>query len=568
MANLPSLPVLSCTWRRQTGGRWLRTNSANLRGMPQEDTPPGSSFGGPPKNGQWAANHNDALNAHIGGGVESAHQAVDGDDWEPECWICRDTSSSEPLVQPCRCRGSMTGVHASCVEQWVQCSRRSAGREPPHCPVCRQRYGGSEQKPGPQILARHLAGGFCHQLAFIATEAMRFVLLGTLLVQYSEVAEDGDNISGAKGLLRGAASHMLPAARKSEESPMLLGPLAQTCGRVLLFIILTIFLFHKLAVLTASLPPQRARPAHRFAQYFFTTDLWCIARHVAELLAAVVLLGARWACGDLPFRYFLPVGVALGAILLQVLLQYPVSVCVKEAVVFVAFLICTPVLVTLEVARLLRQHRRRLMNPLDGPIHVIVALLAMVLCLVCQSRRPVMTLFVAHSSVLALGVFEKLAVRHLIWRDGDAWWCALAIAVEAASIALDRRWFTLLLLLIALRSLQHVAARPRPQALFQEPLWWCTLLVLGEAASLGLREFRGAPVRTLPTEIAACIWLALLFGIACLVNWRRCVRQYHRWQRRHATFVLCTPLAGTNGSQTGGRNVPPRGSVEDFIDAV
>jgi len=560
MANLPFPPVLACSWRR------LRMDSTSLNGVPQVDTPRGGSFGGAPENGQWAANDNDPLNAHIGGGVE----VVDGENWEPECWICRDTSSAEPLVQPCRCRGSMTGVHASCVETWVQCSGRSAGREPPHCPVCRQRYGGSKQKPGPQILARHLAGGFFHQLAFIATEAMRFVLLGTLLVQYSEVAEDGNDSSGTEGPLRGGASHMpiLPAGRRSEESPMLLGPSAQTCGKMLLAIIMTVFLFHKLAVLMVSLPPQRARPARRFAQHFFTTDLWVIARHVAELLAAVVLLGARCVYGDLPFRYFLPVGIVLGVILLQVLIQYPVSVCIKEAAVFLVFVICTPVLATLGVARLLREHRRRLINPLDGPVHVIVALVAMVLCLVCQSKRPVMTLFMAHSSVLALGLFEKLAVRHLIWRDGDAWWCALLIAVEAASIALDRRWFTLLPLLIALRSLQNVAAHPLPQALFQGPLWWCALLVFGEAASLGLREVRGAPARTLPTEIAACIWLALLFGIACLVNWRRCVRQYHRWQRRHATFVLCTSRAGTNGSQTRGRNVPSRGNVEDFIDAV
>lgn len=35
------------------------------------------------------------------------------------CWVCRDPDRPEPLVAPCRCRGSMRGVHASCIESWV-----------------------------------------------------------------------------------------------------------------------------------------------------------------------------------------------------------------------------------------------------------------------------------------------------------------------------------------------------------------------------------------------------------------------------------------------------------------
>ena len=38
----------------------------------------------------------------------------------PECWICREDGSQEPLIQPCACTGSMSGVHASCVEQWIR----------------------------------------------------------------------------------------------------------------------------------------------------------------------------------------------------------------------------------------------------------------------------------------------------------------------------------------------------------------------------------------------------------------------------------------------------------------
>merc|ERR1719210_2032074 len=68
---------------------------------------------------------------------------------KPECWICRDTTSLEALIHPCACRGSMSGVHASCVNQWIQHHRRNAvNDEAPRCSVCHQQYQGSNQVPG------------------------------------------------------------------------------------------------------------------------------------------------------------------------------------------------------------------------------------------------------------------------------------------------------------------------------------------------------------------------------------------------------------------------------------
>ena len=61
-----------------------------------------------------------------------------------ECWICRDVTD-EPLIQPCRCRGSMSGVHASCVEEWIRSHRRTARDDaPPRCSVCHQPYQGHQ----------------------------------------------------------------------------------------------------------------------------------------------------------------------------------------------------------------------------------------------------------------------------------------------------------------------------------------------------------------------------------------------------------------------------------------
>lgn len=333
---------------------------------------------------------------------------------------------------------------------------------------------------------------------------------------------------------------------------------------------LAAFLLHKLAVLVASLPAYRAAPEGRILRRFFTADLWCIARHVAELLAAVVLLGARCVCGELPVAYFVPVALAALSPMMQLLLWYPASACVHEAALFVAFLVCAPVLAIYEIGRLAWRHRRRLVNPLDGPVHVIMSLAAVLLCLACRSRRPAAALFASHSLVLALGLLERVALRRLPWRAGHAWWCALLISVEAASLAFERRWVTLLLLLVALRSLQRAAQRPRPQALFQGPLWWCTLLVVAEATSLALRELRGAPSNAPPTELAACIWLGLVCGLTCAVNWGRCMRHYRGWQRRHATFVLCAP--GLRASRvTGSRRHTDAGAGDreaPFMEVV
>mmetsp|Transcript_124479 Transcript_124479/g.387581 ORF Transcript_124479/g.387581 Transcript_124479/m.387581 type:complete len:144 (-) Transcript_124479:121-552(-) len=117
---------------------------------------------------------------------------------------------------------------------------------------------------------------------------------------------------------------------------------------------------------------------------------------------------------------------------------------------------------------------------------------------------------------------------------------------------------TLVLLLASLRMLHRAASRQRPQALFQGGLWWCALLLVGEVSSAALRGRHGRQVGAAPARAAAAVWLGLLCGLACAVNWRRCVRDYHGWQRRHAAFVLCTapgPGFGTDDEK------PRRGMV-------
>ena len=94
-----------------------------------------------------------------------------------ECWICRDTTS-EPLIQPCLCRGSMSGVHASCVEEWIRHHRRTATNDsPPQCSVCHQPYHGSERIPGVRDFVRHKCRDF-------GMQCIRTLLLVLLLMTY------------------------------------------------------------------------------------------------------------------------------------------------------------------------------------------------------------------------------------------------------------------------------------------------------------------------------------------------------------------------------------------------
>lgn len=456
-----------------------------------------------------------------------------------ECWICRDVTSTEPLVQPCRCRGTMGGVHASCVEAWVQV--RVAMQEVPRCPVCHAEYGGDERRPGFKVLARHMVRGFWHHLASIVMEGCRFVFLGILLVQYCAMAGDG-------------------RACRSPAVSGLFGP--HTRG--LVGAALGILLLHKLLVFSASLPPNRAPPQHRFLLRFYTQDLWSIVKHFAELLAVVQLLGIRCACGDLPIKYFAPIALAALSPLVQVAQWYPVGSFLREGLMFLGLFIYGPIFVCLQVLKLARRHARRLTNPLDGPAHLAASLMTVVLCLACRSRRPVKMLLLAHSSVLALGLMERVIVRKLRWRPGDAWWCALFTSIQVFSLVLERRWFTMALLLIALRSLKRAAdaPRPHPDAMFQGPLWWCMLLVTTEAAGLWVRGARGGAIDSSGIVWASSSWLSLLAALTCVVNWGSCRGQYERWQRRNATFVLCAPAVETGIREAGSAAA---GTVEELV---
>ncbi|CAK9113650.1 unnamed protein product [Durusdinium trenchii] len=175
----------------------------------------------------------------------------EGSEGVAECWICRDVTG-EPLIQPCRCRGSMSGVHASCVEEWIRRHRRSARDDaPPRCSVCHQPYQGSERVPGVRDFVSHNCRRFRRRFRTSGTS--------TLLSHFfQECAMDGN----------------------------LLTPL-----RALGVTFVALVTIYRLWVLFVSLPQHRAPPQHWLLQRLFVPGQQELAKHLAEAMSFVTAAG-------------------------------------------------------------------------------------------------------------------------------------------------------------------------------------------------------------------------------------------------------------------------------------
>jgi len=55
-----------------------------------------------------------------------------------DCRICRDTTD-EPLISPCACTGTVSKVHASCLQQWIA-ARSGSGADNLRCEICQTPY--------------------------------------------------------------------------------------------------------------------------------------------------------------------------------------------------------------------------------------------------------------------------------------------------------------------------------------------------------------------------------------------------------------------------------------------
>lgn len=83
---------------------------------------------------------------------------VDGEDAQAHCRICHQTAeeSSEPLIMPCRCAGSIQHAHAKCILKWLEYSGQAVSSKY-RCDICRAKFRvtlGGGKPPGCAYLRR------------------------------------------------------------------------------------------------------------------------------------------------------------------------------------------------------------------------------------------------------------------------------------------------------------------------------------------------------------------------------------------------------------------------------
>ncbi|CAE7255537.1 ube2j2, partial [Symbiodinium pilosum] len=301
-----------------------------------------------------------------------------------ECWICRD-SGPEPLIHPCACRGSMSGVHASCVEQWMRHLRRAGGAGRPRCGVCREPYLGREEQPGIGSFAFHYMQDFAGQL-------VRSAVLVMMLMGFQ------DCLQGKEAAL----------------------PLVFRVLFVLLFGCVTV---HKFAVLAASLPLHRPPPRSLRARRFYTSDPQRLARHAAEALTTTCVLAVWYVRGELPLVAFLPFGIIGLGLVLKIsagALSWSCLVGLLRNLLRCALL---PLFLLRRIGSLAMEPQIAwsLVHPLQPLPHGLVALVSLFLAVVLPSNIPVVLLWTVHALALAAAVAERVAVGRLVWRHGVAW---------------------------------------------------------------------------------------------------------------------------------------------------
>jgi len=376
---------------------------------------------------------------------------------EQECWICREVTN-EPLVFPCSCRGSMSGVHASCVEHWVHHHRRAGGTsERPRCSVCRVPYVGQDVQPGFVSFASKKLSSFMKRVAHSA-------LLAMLLLGFQ------DSCRGPEGAMPRPA-------------------------RLVVGTIFCVVCLHKLVVLAVSLPQHRAPPHDLRIRRFHVADPHRLSNHVAESLTILAVLGLWWLRGELPLLAFLPMAAAALGLGCRLCSQNPSLGCLFQVLAEVLGpILATIALVVSSLRRMQRQPRRLFhwLHPLSAGPHILVAFVAVVLCLRCTSNLPVLSLWALHALLLG-----ALTLQRPQWRRGLSWWYAVQLGTLSFCVA------------NVLCDFPQGAGQPDH-----------TGLVVLEASSA---------------------WLGVICAAALAANWSLCVRQYRSWQRRHSVFTLSAP---------------------------
>jgi ubiquitin-conjugating enzyme E2 J2 len=304
------------------------------------------------------------------GSTLAAKPEAEEDEEVEECWICREDGSSEPLIQPCLCRGSMSGVHASCVESWIQHRRLNAvTNENPKCAVCGQAYCGSETRPGVSSFAKHV----CYDVAQLTFRAT--VLLSMLTAYWV----------GSGHAVRSIAI------------------------RVLLLGIPACFFFYKSAAVSISLPLGRLHPENQCLRRLFIVEQREVAIHFSELLTAAVTT-LFWSIYEQLTWYF-PLPILLLALfpLGCQAWRHWISPGSCRVLAIAATMLISP------------ECARGLVDPRAGTSHAIVSLVVGIACFVSPYPSFLVFFFVVHSIVIIMAIVDKAVLKRIDWLEGRSW---------------------------------------------------------------------------------------------------------------------------------------------------
>lgn len=225
------------------------------------------------------------------------------------------------------------------------------------------------------------------------------------------------------------------------------------------------------------------------------SDFRQLVLHISEAVAAVFFLAFCVIINSLPFNYFWPVAVfALVPVTKLCGIRQPSLTCVKRAFICIGIVIMAPFLLLWQMGKFMYQNPRRVVNPMDGPPHMVVAVASIVISIVCKSNMPLIILWGAHAVLLALSLIERSFVKRLRWNEGHAWWFIMQLSIIAAYNA-------------------NILAE------FPE--------------GLGGRQYSGYWVLGV-----SLLWMFLQCGLCLSVNWALCMRYYRTWQNRHGVFTL------------------------------
>mmetsp|Transcript_45110 Transcript_45110/g.144060 ORF Transcript_45110/g.144060 Transcript_45110/m.144060 type:complete len:716 (+) Transcript_45110:777-2924(+) len=312
-----------------------------------------------------------------------------------DCWICREDNTEELLIQPCACRGSMSGVHASCVEAWVAHHRATSGSDrAPRCSVCGQEYTGTETKPGFAQFLKHICGDFFMQCG-------RSTLLVAMLITYW------------------LGSH--PTMVKS------------VALRVLCILVSGLFFVFKTLVLAVSLPWGRP-PPEDCSRMLFRSDFRTLATMIAEQAAMVVVCCLWCVYGQLVYQFVVPLLSLVFLPVVTVAARHRRAPCTSRSVMMVLMVVFSPLIMLFYVVKMLWDHPKRLANPFDGLLHALVPVVSIPLCWLHNSSVPAVVIWTMHSCVLLLGFAERRCLRQANWQEGRAWWVFAQLAMLTAYV--------------------------------------------------------------------------------------------------------------------------------------